>query len=591
MKLGSLFSGSGGWELAARMCGIEPVWASEIEPFPIKVTKKNFPNMKHLGDITKIHGDQIEPVDIITSGSPCFAVGTLISTVDGQKPIEEINIGDQVYTHTGMTRMVKEIFIRPYKQTYKIKFEGYEAVCTANHPFLIRHGRTLADKPEWIAAEDIKEGDYVASLLEKRTIYLNRTYSWHKFESITEDKMQAVYNLEVVKDHSYIANGMVVHNCQDLSIAGKREGIEGERSGLFMESIRIIKEMREKTHDEYPAFFVWENVPGTFSSGNGSDFCSVLNAIIGVKEPGYTIPRPNEWKDAGAIVGDGYSVAWRVLDSQYWGVPQRRRRIFLVADFNSGGGATEILFKRDGLQRNIEKSQREGQRTTSDIGTSVEKSRRGLKIVENHLKDLRLKICEDDICQTLSASMGTGGNNQPLCFDIRLTSEGTKNERANIYPTDTSRTLSTGNNSPDGNQGGVAIIENDIYTLSKASFQTTATKNGAVDTLVASDYKDPPIVFRERAYFDYEEDSICASQKSCGGSYGGGSENMAVNKKTIRRLTPLECCRLQGFPDDWCDGIPHSDSAEYKMWGNGMALPCALYVMEGIKEYADKREK
>lgn len=211
MTLGSLFDGSGGFPLAGALFGIEPVWASEIEPFPIRVTTQRFPGMKHLGDVVNVKGDQIEPVDIITFGSPC----------------------------------------------------------------------------------------------------------------------------------------------QDLSVAGKREGIHnGERSSLFFEAIRIIKEMRNATADNYPRFAVWENVPGAFSSNRGGDFRAVLQALCDVCEEGrVSVPMPEGWKwrDAGCIVGDGWSIAWRVYDAQYWpGTPQRRRRIYLVADFRSER-AGEILFEPESL--------------------------------------------------------------------------------------------------------------------------------------------------------------------------------------------------------------------------------------------------
>lgn len=205
LKLGSLFDGSGGFPLAGVLHGIEPVWASEIEPFPIRVTKARFPNMKHLGSVTDVRGDQVEPVDIITFGSPC----------------------------------------------------------------------------------------------------------------------------------------------QDLSVAGKQLGIhDGERSNLFFEAIRIIKEMRDATADKFPRFAVWENVPGAFSSNKGKDFQAVLQAFCNIRGEGqdHIIPMPpkNKWLPFGTIVGDGWSVAWRVYDAQYWGVPQRRKRIYLIADFGSER-AGEIL--------------------------------------------------------------------------------------------------------------------------------------------------------------------------------------------------------------------------------------------------------
>lgn len=208
MKLGSLFDGSGGFPLAGALFGIEPVWASEIEPFPIRVTKQRFPSMKHLGSVTEVHGDQVEPVDIITFGSPC----------------------------------------------------------------------------------------------------------------------------------------------QDLSVAGKQKGIhDGERSNLFFEAIRIIGEMRNGTSNQYPRFAVWENVPGAFSSNGGADFQAVLQAFCDVCEEGQlSVPQPQggRWKPAGCIVGNGFSVAWRIYDAQFWGVPQRRKRIYLIADFRSER-AGEILFESE----------------------------------------------------------------------------------------------------------------------------------------------------------------------------------------------------------------------------------------------------
>lgn len=218
--MGSLFDGSGGFPLAALMCGIEPVWASEVEPYPIRVTTKRFPQMQHLGNITGIHGNEIEPVDLITFGSPC----------------------------------------------------------------------------------------------------------------------------------------------QSLSIAGKREGIRHEglgdskttQSGLFIEAIRVIREMREETNGKYPTFILWENVPGAFSSSKGEDFRAVLEQIEQIADgKADSIPGPQKkWEQAGAILGERYSIAWRTLDAQFWGVPQRRKRIYLVADF-AGQRAGEILFKSKGLQRDF----------------------------------------------------------------------------------------------------------------------------------------------------------------------------------------------------------------------------------------------
>lgn len=157
---------------------------------------------------------------------------------------------------------------------------------------------------------------------------------------------------------------------QDLSIAGKRLGLAGERSGLFMEQVRIVKEMRERDRRNgradnmvRPRFLVWENVVGAFSSNKGKDFASVLEEIARIAEPGFSLselPEKWKWTKAGAIDGDGWSIAWRTHDAQYWGVPQRRRRISVVADFG-GQSAGEILFERKSVSRHPAESREAGE--------------------------------------------------------------------------------------------------------------------------------------------------------------------------------------------------------------------------------------
>ncbi|MDV7725541.1 DNA (cytosine-5-)-methyltransferase [Enterococcus faecium] len=565
LTLGSLFDGSGGFPLGGLISGITPVWASEIEPFPIRVTTKRLPFIKHYGDISTMDGSKIEPVDIITFGSPC----------------------------------------------------------------------------------------------------------------------------------------------QDLSIAGKRDGLDGKRSSLFYEAIRIVKEMRCATDGKKPRYIVWENVPGAFSSNKGEDFRCVLEGICHIKDETLSVPKIDKWKQAGTIVGDHFSLAWRVLDAQYWGVPQRRKRIFLVADF-AGGGAGEILFKSEGLSGYSKESIRSWQGATSYIadstgeaGTICLNDQGGNRmdvteditctlraksnhppcvmdtaVFDNHGKDTRFSG-PIDVAPTISATYGTGGNNQPFVvensktYDVRFTSEGTVNARSNVYESDTARTIDTSGNAPDSNQGGIAVVESyglqgsmigradkngpqgagvneelsftlntvdkhtvvyaidresfncgqnyarnlgitedginstlkaqgpsavatPTYSSSKASFFTDA-KEELANTLVATDYKDPPLI-NDNDGIDY----------------------------TVRRLTPSECARLQGFPDWWCSDLgietptmddlriwydifetfrkatgaytkpktlkqitkwlknPHSDSAEYKMWGNGVALPNVCFVLSGI---------
>ncbi len=454
MTLGSLFDGSGTFPFAATQFGLVPLWASEIEPFPIQVTSARFPKMKHLGDVTKINGKEIAPVDVITFGSPC----------------------------------------------------------------------------------------------------------------------------------------------QDLSVAGRRAGLDGERSGLFMEAIRIIKEMNEATNGRYPKYAVWENVPGAFSSHKGEDFRIVLEEFCKVKDGRAAVPRPTDgkWRTAGLIVADGYSLGWRVLDAQFWGVPQRRRRIFLVADF-TGQCAGEILFKQDGLQRSFAESRETWHGIRSD---SVKCAREASGIdgsgdrgdttapppvilLDNHPHDSRLKVSGDQTAlQTLTTRMGTGGNNTPL-----IVIRGMNILQDPISHEDIAPCLSTGN--PKTGQANIGVC----YSIDRAAFnqgQNAQYKigidsSGISYTLVA---KGPGAVCYSAGLHGTKAGTLDANYyKGCGERNGKEREIVACPTPTkwiVRRVTPTECARLQGMPDWWCDGIKHSDAAEYKMWGNGMALPCVLFVMQGI---------
>ena len=554
LTLGSLFDGSGGFPLAGLLTGIVPVWSSEIEPFAIRVTEKRLPQVQHFGNISGLHGAKLPPVDIITFGSPC----------------------------------------------------------------------------------------------------------------------------------------------QDMSIAGKRTGLNGSRSSLFHEAIRIIREMRCASNGKYPRYIVWENVPGAFSSNGGEDFRCVLEAICSVKDSSISIPRPaGKWTKAGEILAESYSLAWRVLDAQYWGVPQRRKRIFLVADFD-GRRAGKILFESEGLSGYSAESLRAWQRTAGSAADSsgtaglclcdqggeridILKERTATLraeahhppcVLENHPADSRLQISENGKVQTLTSRCGTGGGNVPLLMDtpktlkIRCGKAGggkgsliqenksatlscnndqtvfqpkaygissfssnamlSGNPHSGIYEADTARTLDTSDQSPAKNQGGIAVLES--YALQgsmigrsdqngpqgggvnkEVAFTLNATDHHAVyaastgnfssafrettPTLLARDHKDPSIV----------------------------SSGYAV-----RRLTPQECARLQGFPDQWCSDLasenpteeeidrwaaifeeyrkvakpdsrsksrkmvqkwlqdPYRDAAEYRLWGNGICLNVAVFVLAGI---------
>lgn len=589
MTLGSLFDGSGGFPLAGTLSGITPIWASEVEPYPIAVTRSRFPRMEHLGSVTDIDGGKICPVDIVTFGSPC----------------------------------------------------------------------------------------------------------------------------------------------QDMSIAGKRAGIrDGQRSNLFFEAVKVIKEMRENTGGKYPKFAVWENVPGAFSSNQGEDFRCVLEAFAGICAEGVSIPRPKKWAGAGEIVGNGYSVAWRTLDAQYWGVPQRRKRIYLVADFR-GERAGEILFERKSVRGHTETRGETGQGTAQDAEGSAGRS--------DSLKCLNPWDCQskrifepDGIYPTLPAMDCGGANNQAVLYALdSLFSNSMKsaNPHSGFHAESVAKTLQAGGVDPTCNQGGNVIVEpvyalqgngidraetagcngkgwrEDVcYTLDtidrpaicfKAGQGAKARSIGASETVTptlgseAGGNSVPSICYpqvfhtltaRNAGNVESSQQPNCVCYDARGNGDGthsptltGDHESRVTDytalcighgepnsitmsehantltcmhdqqaiiadgkpprKYIIRRLTPLECCRLQGFPDGW--GVPghkdelsddelafwqgvrdtyakvkgksakqykldamlkwynglHTDSAEYKMWGNGIALPCAAFVLRGVAEQLAQEER
>ena len=589
MKLGSLFDGSGGFPLAGSLCGIDPAWASEVEPYPIAVTRSRFPNMKHLGDISKINGAEVEPVDIITFGSPC----------------------------------------------------------------------------------------------------------------------------------------------QDLSVAGKRAGLKHEangdeettRSGLFMEAVRIIREMKEATHGRFPSYALWENVPGAFSSNGGEDFRIVLEELIKIVEPTAVMPAvpKNGWPYADSYCGDGWSLAYRVFDAQYWGVPQRRRRIHLVLDFR-GERAREVLFEREGVRWYFTPVAETREENARDVGNGVETADRV-------------------------------GTVKPVCFGISSFQSNamlSDNPHSGIYEAKTSRTLDLNGGNPACNQGGICIAEPIPYTL-KIRSGCEGGGNGALiqtdksATLATNNdqylFQPAPISFQGKAGAEaslcvgedvaaslvaskelmvaysagfcpeqsaktrgigYEAEmaptlragvtpGVCVKTYDARGNGDGETvstitgdhENRVtdytsvvvhgVERKTecldvgffnsyeeqsptllargykdphlvaypkdairyiVRRLTPTECARLQGFADRWGDIDPktefsdeeyrfwlevrnthatviggreakeytkaqmlkwynglQTDSSEYKMWGNGIALPPALYCMQGITDVLQRLPK
>lgn len=450
ITLGSLFDGAGGFPLAGMLAGITPIWNSEIEPFPIRVTTKRFPNVKHYGDVCALNGAELEPVDVITFGSPC----------------------------------------------------------------------------------------------------------------------------------------------QDMSCAGKRAGLNGSRSSLFYEAIRIIKEMRAATNGTHPRYIVWENVSGALSCSKGEDFRIVLEQVCSIAEAEVSIPRPAKWMPAGEILGCGYSVAWRVVDAQYWGVPQMRRRIYLVADLN-GESAGEIQFEQDRLYGNSWQSTEIREEIAGTADRSIETTSGTTCLNDQGGSFIHVT---QNVAETLRSE--THGH-LPIVF--RDTDNMVCLKAAGKFMTVS-----------DGVSGSL-MAEARLPIVFRNTTQTTLQPYSIGDQQSHSTY------FTEKARTLNCRHTVQAVMQS----YVADSCQDKV-QAVLRYLTPLECCRLQGFPDNWCDGLdtpeptgeeidwwydvfethrtvtnrcekprsrngirkwlqhPQSDNAEYRMWGNSLAIPNAYHVLAGI---------
>ena len=473
MKLGSLFDGSGTCPLAASAVGIIPAWASEIEPFPKAVTQSRFPKMVHLGDITKMNGAEIEPVDVITFGSPC----------------------------------------------------------------------------------------------------------------------------------------------QNLSIAGNGKGLAGQESSLFFEAIRVIQEMRCATNGRFPQIVIWENVYGAFSSTQGEDFRTVIETLWKICEGNDSVPRYAEdkqgrqkWPHTGFVLGDHSSIAWRGLDAQGWGVPQRRKRVFVVLDLG-GQCAGRILFEREGLRRDFKKVRRTGETIRPASETSPAEYHRAYA-VENHAQDSRVSLTPDNTVQTPAGRMGTEEGNVPIAvfsFDsLASNSMKSANPHSGSRRVDIAKTLDCADQSPAKNQGGLLVVQaQSALEPIGADFYNQAITGNVTSTLRAAAQKGVdgtpcviiPYTLKIRSGCEgggkgalIQEDK--SATLSCNNDQTLFVPTQTENGEVIylaRKLTPTECASLQGFEKDWCALVPHKDSAEYKMWGNGMAFPCMLYIMEGVQEVLAER--
>lgn len=406
--------------------------------------------------------------------------------------------------------------------------------------------------------------------------------------------------------------------CQDLSIAGKRAGLAGARSSLFMEQVRIVKEMREndrkngRTGDMVrPRYMVWENVPGAFSSNGGRDFAAVLEEIIRIEEPeapDIEVPEKG-WPTWGGYhdeVGGRWSVAWRVHDAQHWGVPQRRRRISIVADFG-GDTAGEILFECKSMSGHLAESGAEGERPAGDAEGCASYAVRIRGGCDGGGKGALVQTYK-------SGTLGTGNDQTLFCYGISAYERNAmkySNPHSGIYEADTVRTLDLNGGTPACNQGGMAVL-----CLNDQGGSVMGVSHDVSGTLRAQEHGHQPVVLDMSHACDVirECGSVVPSLQARMGTGGNqvplgahcllanGSDphredamTYLVQNMAVRRLTPLECERLQGFPDGWTDigewvdekGKKHkaADSPRYKALGNSIALPFWQWLIDRMAAY------
>lgn len=371
--------------------------------------------------------------------------------------------------------------------------------------------------------------------------------------------------------------------CQDLSVAGKRAGLDGERSGLFMEQMRVVKEMRDATtsrgsNQPRPRFMVWENVPGAFNSNGGKDFQTVLTEIVRIAESDAPdVPLPNKWSKSGCLYDEmgRWSIAWRVHDAQFWGVPQRRKRIALVADF-AGRAAPEVLFEREGLSWHYETSGESREEIAGAVG-------RGVKTPSGCLNswDIQSKHIQSPagVAETLWSGEKRYGGGEAYVFDARGSGDG------EITPTITG---DHENRITDYAEIGIQpeTYAKQSHSEYKASEQVSACK--ARDYKGATDLVIQPFAVDCRNGTENPDINGTLQAKS----NGGFSVNLQKQGSVVRRLTPLECERLQGYPDNWTDigdwtdsngkVRKAADSLRYKAIGNSIALPFWFYLLRRI---------
>ncbi len=355
--------------------------------------------------------------------------------------------------------------------------------------------------------------------------------------------------------------------CQGLSLAGQRRGLADERSGLFMEAIRIIDEMREATHGEYPRFALFENVPGALSSAGGRDFAAVLQSFTKAEIP---MPYSGRWANAGMVRGGGVDLAWCVYDAQYFGTAQRRRRLFLVCDF-AGRSAGEILFVPKSLRGYFEAGGTPRQGLTAFAESRPDTAGRAVAVL-NDQGGASLTVERSGLSPTLRSQ--THGNLPVVAAGFDLQQITSKTNRSILRPV---QPTLCGTGQP--------------HVVTMATGQANAEVLADIAPTLNCNHEQPLLVHPQIA------GTLCASGAGLSRPAGMGSEtDFCITRYSdliVRRLTPLECERLQGFGDFWTeyghDGRAISDTSRYQMLGNSIAVPCVAYIMQGIYHALERR--
>lgn len=412
---------------------------------------------------------------------------------------------------------------------------------------------------------------------------------------------------------------LVVHLVsQDLSIAGKRAGLAGERSGLFMEMIRVIKEMRGSTNGEYPKFAIWENVRGALSSNNGEDFRCVLEEFAHIVEADATIPKPSgkggKWSKSGAISGNGWSLAWRLFDAQYWGVPQRRQRIALVMDFG-GQRAAKILFERTGVPGNSDESipTWQGAARIAEkciVGNDRVVGEKSFCIVGNMI-DRETNMNGTGVKEDTAFTINTIDRNA-VAYTLKIRSGCEGGGKGALVQIEKSATLSTLQDQTLICLADNTSLHNSKQKISPVVFESHSqdaryTQQGNTSPACTAQWgtggNNMPLVAEKKAFAmqrigEYKESEQASTMKSR--DYKDATDLIAEKETKnlqwiVRRLTPVECERLQGFPSGWTDigewvdenGKKHkpADSPRYKALGNSIALPQWHWIFQKMKPY------